>query len=164
MHRALRARAEQRLGVFTAPEALATGYRLPAGRDLRNACSSGRWVRLRRGVYATVSDVTRVESRGGRHALDCSASLAFLGRPDTVVSHGSAAQLWGWPTHQDLDRTVRLIDPRQWRRGDGCRPETAPSATGCRSPHRHGRSSTAPASGTWRTRSGPWTRPCCSST
>ncbi|SDY25154.1 Transcriptional regulator, AbiEi antitoxin, Type IV TA system [Modestobacter sp. DSM 44400] len=124
MHPTLRARAHQQLGVFTAAEARAAGYRPD---EMRNACSSGRWVRIRRGVYETTTDLAEVvERRGGRHAIDCFATLAFLGRPQTAVSHSSAARLWGWPLRRDLDSAVRLTDPDQWRRGAGYLVNRAP--------------------------------------
>jgi predicted transcriptional regulator of viral defense system len=114
VHPILRACADQRLGVFTAAQARGAGYRPD---EVRTACSSGRWVRIRRGVYVTATDLAEVEGRGGRHAIDCWAALAFLDRPGTVVSHGSAARLWGWPVRRDLNPVVRLTDPEQWRRG-----------------------------------------------
>ena len=126
VHPALRARADRRLGVFTATEALAAGYRRD---EVRTACSSGRWVRLRRGVYVTAADLALVDARSGRHAIDCWAALAFLDRRDTVVSHGSAARLWGWPLRGDLQPTVRLTDPQQWRRGAGYLVNRAPLPT-----------------------------------
>jgi predicted transcriptional regulator of viral defense system len=123
VHPTLRTCADRRLGVFTAIEARAAGYRPD---EVRHACSSGRWVRLRRGVYVSAADLAQVERRGGRHALDCVAALAFLGRPRTAVSHSSAARLWGWPVRRDLDPAVRLTDPDQWRRGSGYLMNRAP--------------------------------------
>jgi hypothetical protein len=69
---------------------------------------------MRRGVY-----VTRVhfEPTSRRHPLDCLALLSELQRPNAVVSHASAARLWGVPVRRDLLRPWRLTDPTAWRRG-----------------------------------------------
>ncbi|WP_299952862.1 type IV toxin-antitoxin system AbiEi family antitoxin domain-containing protein [uncultured Modestobacter sp.] len=116
MHPTLRHRASQRHGVFTSAEALAAGY---SHGEVRHLCTSGRWVRLRRGVFITADDLSRVEGRvAARHAVDCLAVLLTLGRPATVASHSSAARLWGWPLARDLSPLVRLTDPDQWRRRD----------------------------------------------
>jgi predicted transcriptional regulator of viral defense system len=116
VHPVLRDAASRRLGVFTAEETRLAGYRPD---EVRLACSSGRWVRLRRGVYVAAEDLATVEGRGNRHAVDVLGVLAFLGRPGAVASHSSAARLWGWPVQRDLDRTVRLTDEQPWRRGEG---------------------------------------------
>jgi predicted transcriptional regulator of viral defense system len=113
VHPALRHISAQRLGVFTSAEALAVGY---THGEVRHLCSSGQWVRLRRGVFATTEALAGAEARGGRHAVDCLAVLLTLGRSRTVVSHSSAARLWGWPVQRAADPRVRLTDPDQWRR------------------------------------------------
>ena len=48
VHPILRAAAERQLGLFTAVDARRAGYRHP---EIQLPCSTGRWVRLRRGVY-----------------------------------------------------------------------------------------------------------------
>ncbi|MCW2675805.1 MAG: uncharacterized protein JWR70_845 [Modestobacter sp.] len=113
MHPALRHVATRRLGVFTAAEARQAGY---THSEVRHLVSSGRWVRLRRGVFATADDLAEVEGRGARHAVDCLAVLLTLGRPLAVASHISAARLWGLPVQREREDTVRLTDPTQWRR------------------------------------------------
>ena len=132
MHPVLREVASRRLGVFTADEARRAGYRPD---EVRSACSSGRWVRLRRGVYVTADDLATLVERGHRHAVDALAVLAFLDRPGAVVSHSSAARLWGWPLQRDLDPTVRLTDEQPWRRGDGYLLTRAPLPMAHRSSH-----------------------------
>ena len=116
MHPTLRARADRRLGLFTAADARLAGYAHPEIRRLR---SSGRWVTLRRGVYTTAEDLAVHEGRGHRHAVDCLAVLLTLGRTTTAVSHSSAARLWGVPVPPAAMATVRLTDPGPWRRGEG---------------------------------------------
>ncbi len=71
-------------------EALADGW---SDEELGRLTRQGRWTRLRRGAY--------VESAGPpdvltRHRLLVDATLAGLRRP-AVVSHQSAAVLWGFP-------------------------------------------------------------------
>jgi len=123
VHPVLRAAADRRFGVFTAAEARLAGY---PDSEIRGAASSGRWVRLRRGVYVTAADHARLEERGLRHTVDCLAVLATLPGREAVVSHTSAARLRGWPLRRGLERTVRLTDPVQWRRGEGYVVSRAP--------------------------------------
>jgi hypothetical protein len=47
VHPLLRARAEQQLGLFTAVDARRAGYE---HAEIRTLCTSGRWIRVRRGV------------------------------------------------------------------------------------------------------------------
>lgn len=82
-------------------------------------CASGRWQRLRRGVYATQAVVDRAAAEARRHELDCLAVLAALGRPDAVISHGSAVHLHGLPSRALASGLVRLTDPAHNRRGRG---------------------------------------------
>ena len=123
VHPVLRSAADRRLGVFTAAEARLAGY---PDSEIRSAASSGRWVRLRRGVDVTATDLIRLEERGQRHAVDCLAVLATLPGREAVISHTSAARLRGWPLRRGLERTVRLTDPVQWRRGEGYVVSRAP--------------------------------------
>ncbi|MGY1610294.1 type IV toxin-antitoxin system AbiEi family antitoxin domain-containing protein [Geodermatophilus sp. SYSU D00700] len=125
MHPVLRAAAERQFGLFTTVDARRAGY----GHDeIRSLCSTGRWVRLRRGVHTTAERLGDLGAR--RHAADCLAALLFLDRPDTVISHGSAARLLGLPVWDGLDRTVRLTDPGQWRASATFRMNRAPLSAG----------------------------------
>ena len=78
MHPSLRARAEQRFGLFTTAEALLVGY---GKSEIRDLCSTGRWVRLRRGVLVGTQDLADGEARGRRFAMDCLAVQLGLDRP-----------------------------------------------------------------------------------
>lgn len=109
--------------MFTSAEALRAGY---THDEVRHLCTSGRWVRLRRGVFTTADDLASAGARGARHAVDCVAVLLTLQRPLTVLSHTSAARLRGWPLHRDAETLVRLTDPEQWRRRDGYLMTCAP--------------------------------------
>jgi hypothetical protein len=123
VHPTLRAAAERQLGLFTAVDARRAGYRHP---EIQLLCSTGRWVRMRRGVYATAEHLSEVDRRGGRHRLECYAVLLDLGRLGAAVSHASAARLWGFPVRRGLPATVRLTDPDLWRRGRNFHMTRAP--------------------------------------
>jgi hypothetical protein len=113
MHPLLRAVAERQLGVFTASDARRAGYEPP---EVRHLLRSGGWVRVRRGVYATAA-VLASATPLQRHDLECVALLLQLDRPTAVISHGSAARVWGLPMRRDSDPLLRLTDAREWRRG-----------------------------------------------
>jgi predicted transcriptional regulator of viral defense system len=123
MHPLLRTVAERQNGVFTAVDAHRAGYGHP---EIRHLCGSGRWHRLRRGVYVTADDLLRAEDDGRRHQLECLAVLLALDRPMTAISHLSAARLWGLPVRRRQDSEVRLTDPAHGRRGRGFRMTRAP--------------------------------------
>lgn len=123
VHPVLRARAESRLGLFTTAEARTAGY---GSGEIRDLCRTGRWVRLRRGVLVSASDLAAAEQRDDRHRLDCLAVLVVLDRPSTVLSHVSAARLWQLPVPHATEPTIRLTDPDQWREGRGWRMTCAP--------------------------------------
>ncbi|WNV75367.1 type IV toxin-antitoxin system AbiEi family antitoxin domain-containing protein [Geodermatophilus sp. DSM 44513] len=125
MHPILRAAADRQWGLFTAVDARRAGYGHDEVRTLR---ATGAWVRLRRGVYTTADRLAELDGR--RHGADCLAALLSLDRPDTVISHGSAARLLGATVSDRLDGTVRLTDPLQWRSGRGLRMACAPLSTG----------------------------------
>jgi predicted transcriptional regulator of viral defense system len=123
VHPLLRARAERQLGLFTAADARAAGHEL---HEIRSLCTSGVWVRIRRGVYTTAPILAAAQGTGERHRLDCLGVLLAIGRPDTAVSSVSAARLWGLPVRPELPHTVRLTDPGLWRRGRGFDMTQAP--------------------------------------
>jgi predicted transcriptional regulator of viral defense system len=116
VHPLLRAAAERRAGVFTALDARRAGY---GADEVQRMCTSGRWQRLRRGVYATPDVVGRAVEQGRRHELDCLAVLAALDRPDAAISHASAVHLHGLPSRALASGVVRLTDPAHNRRGRG---------------------------------------------
>jgi predicted transcriptional regulator of viral defense system len=116
VHPLLRAVADRNDGLFTARDARRAGY---DHGEIRHLLSSRTWVRLRHGIYASASDLAASEQRVGRHRLDCLAVLLALDGGTAAISHTSAAQLWGLPLRRNRDRTIRLTDPRHWRRGEG---------------------------------------------
>jgi hypothetical protein len=127
VHPALRATAERRYGVFTTKEALAAGY---GHSEIQNLTSSGRWVRVRRGVLVAADDLENAQAQGFGHRVDCLAVLLGLGRPRTAVSHASAARLWGLPRPRSTDERIRVTDPDRWRRGEGFLMSRAPLRSG----------------------------------
>ena len=77
----LSAVADPRLGVFTSREALAAGYTVD---DVKSYLRTGRWVRLRKGVYVAREHLS-AERSGQRHLLDSIAVLLSLA-PGPVLS------------------------------------------------------------------------------
>ncbi|GAA3157801.1 DUF559 domain-containing protein [Blastococcus jejuensis] len=123
MHPLLRAAGERRLGLFTAAEAHHAGYGRP---EIRSLLRSGRWVRLRRGIYTTAANLARHEREGRRHQIDCLAVLIALDRPTAALSHRTAARLWGLPGRWSQAANIRLIDPAHGRAGQGFSVTRAP--------------------------------------
>lgn len=124
MHPLLRAAADRQLGLFTARDARRAGYEQG---EIRHLCSSGTWVRLRRGVYGVAEEVAAAQESGRRHALACTAVLLDLDRPEAAVSHASALRLLGLPARRALlPDLVRLTAPDLWRRGKGFVVNQAP--------------------------------------
>jgi hypothetical protein len=111
------------MGLFTAAEARLAGY---GPGEIRSLCARGRWIRLRRGVFVTAEDVAADEQPDRRHRMDCLAVLLSLDRPSALLSHVSAARLWGLPVPRQAESTIRLTDPAQWRRGRGWQMTCAP--------------------------------------
>ena len=108
--------AGERLGVFTAQEALAAGYDVDGIKaELRRK----RWIRLRKGVYASAQAVARADPRT-RHLMDCIAVLLVLA-DGPVLSHASAARLHGLLVPSSAGPDVRVTSTGQWRVGRGYR-------------------------------------------
>ncbi len=127
MHPLLRASAERGLGLFTAADARRAGYE---HAEIRQLCSSGAWIRLRRGVYVPADTLATVEQGGRRHEVDCLAVVLELTRRTAGVSHESAARLWGFPARRQFAGLVRLTDPTLSRRGRGYTVTQAPLRSG----------------------------------
>ncbi|TFV76725.1 hypothetical protein E4P39_07395 [Blastococcus sp. CT_GayMR19] len=123
MHPLLRSVAQRHSGVFTASDARRAGYAHP---EIRQLCASGRWQRLRRGVYIAADDLARAAEQGRRHQLDCLAVLLAVDRPSAAVSHRSAARLWGFPQLRRPADVVRLTDPTHGHDGRGFHVTRAP--------------------------------------
>ena len=128
VHPLLRAAADRQLGLFTALDARRAGY---DHGEIRHLCSSGAWTRVRRGVYGLTDEVASARASGRRHAIECTAVLLDLGRPEAAASHTSALRLLGLPARQALlPDTVRLTHPDLWRRGKGFTVKQAPLPPG----------------------------------
>lgn len=108
--------ASARLGVFSLAELTAAGM---TEREVRSAVRSGAWVRLRRGWFIGAGDLAAAEAAGRRHEVDALAVTGALARPTAVLSHETAARIWGLPVPAGLTTDVRLTDPGRWRTGPG---------------------------------------------
>jgi very-short-patch-repair endonuclease len=88
--------AERQHGVVSRQQLLALGIGPEA---VRHRWSTGRLVRVRRGVYALGHRALRPEGRWMAAVLACG--------PETVLSHRSAARLWGLrPWSGDVEVTI----------------------------------------------------------
>src|SRR5690606_38775247 len=123
----LRAAADRQLGLVTAADVRRAGY---DHVEVRRLCSSGRWTRLRRGVYVASDQIPPDADPAARPRLDCLALLLHLGRPRAALSHGTAARVRGLPVPAGLAPTIRLTDPDRWRRGDDFLMSRAPLRPG----------------------------------
>jgi hypothetical protein len=81
---------------------------------------------LRRGVYIAAEDLERLDSAGRRYQVECLAVLLALDRPTAVLSHHTAARLWGLPCGSSHDGPIRLTDPTHGRDGKGFRVVQGP--------------------------------------
>ncbi|WP_448641999.1 type IV toxin-antitoxin system AbiEi family antitoxin domain-containing protein [Geodermatophilus sp. URMC 63] len=127
MHPLLESAARRRLGVFTVADARRAGCRPD---EIRSAVGTGRWHRLRRGVYVeTATWLALADDPRARHLVECAAALTVLG-PGPVVSHDSAARFHQLVLPRSPDGAVRLTHPDAWRRGRGYRIAAAELPTG----------------------------------
>lgn len=81
-------------------------------------------------MYVTAEEFAAAEESGRRHRVECLAVLLELSRPTAVISHESAARLWGFPVRRQLVGAVRLTDPTLSRVGRGYRITQAPLRSG----------------------------------
>jgi predicted transcriptional regulator of viral defense system len=118
MHPDLLQVAARQCGLFTSEDARRAGYRPDETRAL---LSTGRWRRIRRGIYLDGDRHSAVRARPRMwHVTQCAAVLVALG-PGPVISHSSAARVHRFIVPSGLDDDVRLTDAVQWRRGRGYR-------------------------------------------
>jgi hypothetical protein len=105
---ALQTLAEKQYGVFRRSQALACGYPRAVMDELLR---SGTWVSVSRGCYATAETWAARESSPGRtYFLTCAARLLST-RPESVISHESAAVLLGVPLLDPVAGAVRVTVP-----------------------------------------------------
>ncbi len=93
-------------GYFTRPQALANGY---DDKAIRRALRSGRWTRIRQGVYTLPGRWAAADARG-RHRILAHAVASRLG-DRAVLSHVSAAERHGlelWDLDLSLVHVTRL--------------------------------------------------------
>ena len=91
MHPLLRVVADRQFGAFASEDAIRAGY---TPEEVRSEVSRGRWVRLRRGVYAERAVLAAVDADPERrHRLECAAVLVRLGgRPRGLPRVGRTAE------------------------------------------------------------------------
>ena len=89
-----RAPSVVRLGLFTTEDLAAAGV---SEREVRTAVRRRTWVRLRTGCFVTAAHLEEVSSSGRVRGLDALAVLTSLGRDSCVLSHDTAAWVWGLP-------------------------------------------------------------------
>ena len=123
MHPLLRSAADRQSGLFTAVDARRAGY---DHAEIRRLCSSGRWRRLRRGVYTTADTLARATQGGRLHQIECLAVLLAVDGSTAAISHGSAARLWGFPARRGDGDVVQLTDTMHGRDGRGFHITRAP--------------------------------------
>ncbi len=107
MHPDLLAAMAARGGVFTRAEALAAGF---GPDEIRGRLASGRWLRIRRGIYS-VPDPDGVPDRRREHLVRAAAALAALGR-HAVASHRTAAVALGVPLLGGVPEQVEVTSSR----------------------------------------------------
>ena len=105
----------RRLGIFTTADLADHGV---GESEIRTAVRTGRWVRLRTGVFVSAADLAEVVRAGRRPGLEALAVTTSLRRPSAVLSGATAAWVWGLPRPKGCT-TVELTDPYRWRRGRG---------------------------------------------
>ena len=123
VHPLLQTAARRQRGLFTAADARRAGYE---HAEIRRLCTSGRWRRLRRGVYITADDLSAAEQSRRLHQLECLAVLLSIDRPTAAISHHSAARLWGFPQRRGGREVVQLTDFTHGRSGRGFHITRAP--------------------------------------
>jgi hypothetical protein len=84
--------AGRQFGVFTRPQAVASGWTPSA---ITNALDRGRMVALRRGVYLSADVEFGTDPKSRRHRLAVLSAAAVLSQPGSTASHRSAAALAG---------------------------------------------------------------------
>lgn len=108
--------------VFSTAHARAAGYdRHAVAAQVR----SGAWCTVRYGVHTTREVWAAHVAVGEQHHLEAAAVVLRLDRPQSVLSHASAARLHGLLLPTDAGTDVELTDPEQFRRGRGYRVRRA---------------------------------------
>lgn len=109
--------ATRQLGLVTAAQLNELGF---SGSSISRAVSAGRLHRLHQGVYAAGHTALSGEARCLAAALACG--------PGALVSHGSAAWLWGLVDDLWLPFEVVVPTPRRPRKGIRVRSATVRAA------------------------------------
>jgi hypothetical protein len=111
MRTELAALAASQGGVFTRAQAMDAGYRAPELRALTGV--GGAWVVVRRGVYADRDTWDALDAYAGRPTARARAAHLTID-VDHVLSHDSAAHLWGLPVALARSDLVHITRPGVW--------------------------------------------------
>ncbi|WP_092803766.1 hypothetical protein [Klenkia marina] len=103
-------------GVFSTAHAEAAGHDRHA---IAAQVRSGAWHTVRYGVHTSREIWSAHRDHGRQHHLEAAAVVLRLGRPDSVLSHGTAARVHGLVLPAGVGEDVVLTDPVQFRRGKG---------------------------------------------
>jgi hypothetical protein len=94
--------------VFTVDDAQRAGL---TRAQIETRVSTGRWHRIRRGVYCLISRWSTADD-AGRHRIECAAVIRSSGAGGAVLSHSSAALLHDVPVSRSLlDHVVVTVPP-----------------------------------------------------
>ncbi len=114
VHPFLLAALTRRGGVFTTADAVAAGH---TRHGIAALVRRGRWRTVRYGVHTTDVLWRQHSAAGHQHWLEAAAVLARLGRPTTVLSHGTAGRLHDLVLPHGLEARVTATDPHRFRTG-----------------------------------------------
>lgn len=105
-------------GVFSRADARAAGY---SAAEVRGMLRSGRWVALRRGVYAEKSVLDDANKDSARHHALAMAGLLLALGCDAVAAGTSAAEIWGLSSLHPPDPELVVVTAQSVRnkRRDG---------------------------------------------
>ena len=107
----------QLIGIVTTAELLATGT---TANQIRGMVSSGTLIPVFRGVYMRAEQASKFSDLpGGKHLLEAAAAVAVIGN-SAVVSHQSAAQLYGIDLlHKPGPQVTLTSRERDWKNRPG---------------------------------------------
>ena len=122
MHAALHGIAVAQGGVFSAAQGLRYGY---TRDEIRARLASGRWLRVRRGIYRVAGEVDGYAIQVAAGVLACTSGRA-------VASHASAAYLHGIPLLEAPVRVELTVPPNALTTSvKGCVVHRGPLAGWC---------------------------------
>lgn len=105
----LSAFAKAQFGVVTAEQGVACGFPVD---EIERLCESGRWTRIRHGIYWPGQAPEPEDDPRGRHLVDVAAGLLAVKAQHLAVADASAAVLWEFASIEPLlPPAVTLLRP-----------------------------------------------------